>query len=114
MFYLQIRGLQRCFCQANNIHPKTNGLFVLYKVQTWVLKLVSLLFPLQIRYPNRPIVEFEIAAGEQMKITELRLAKLFSTKTKASSTGDQYSEAISKKAEGKLSSFSNSDFLLLI
>ena len=71
---------------------------------------MSLVFPLQIRYPNRPIVEFEIAAGEQMKITELRLAKLFSTKTKASSTGDQDSEAISKKAEGKLSSFSNSDF----
>lgn len=33
------------------------------------------------RYPNRPIVEFEIAAQEQMKITELRLAKLFSVET---------------------------------
>ncbi|XP_047318336.1 uric acid degradation bifunctional protein TTL isoform X2 [Impatiens glandulifera] len=29
------------------------------------------------RYTNRPIVEFEIAAMEQLKITELRLAKLF-------------------------------------
>ncbi|KAF6174384.1 hypothetical protein GIB67_034141 [Kingdonia uniflora] len=29
------------------------------------------------RYPNKPIVEFEIAAQEQMKITELRLTKLY-------------------------------------
>lgn len=59
----------------------------------------EILAELKIRYLNRPIVECEIAAGEQMKITELRLAKLFSTKTKASSTGNEYSEAISKKAE---------------
>lgn len=32
------------------------------------------------RFRNRPIVELEIAAGEQQKITELRLAKLFSEK----------------------------------
>ncbi|KAL6513512.1 hypothetical protein OROGR_020998 [Orobanche gracilis] len=34
------------------------------------------------RYENRPIVEFEIAAEEQMKITELRLSKLFSANMK--------------------------------
>lgn len=38
---------------------------------------------LQGRYANRPIVELEIAAKEQMKITELRMAKLFSEKAKA-------------------------------
>lgn len=32
------------------------------------------------RFRNRPIVELEIAAGEQQKITELRLAKLVSEK----------------------------------
>jgi 5-hydroxyisourate hydrolase/2-oxo-4-hydroxy-4-carboxy-5-ureidoimidazoline decarboxylase len=32
------------------------------------------------RFRNRPIVELEIAAGEQQKITELRLAKLFAEK----------------------------------
>ncbi|CAH8388176.1 unnamed protein product [Eruca vesicaria subsp. sativa] len=34
------------------------------------------------RYANRRIVELEIAAKEQMKITELRMAKLFSEKAK--------------------------------
>ncbi|KAM3357703.1 uric acid degradation bifunctional protein TTL isoform X1 [Capsicum galapagoense] len=38
----------------------------------------EILTELKIRYQNRPIIEFEIAAQEQMKITELRLAKLFS------------------------------------
>ncbi|KAL3624558.1 hypothetical protein CASFOL_031226 [Castilleja foliolosa] len=33
------------------------------------------------RYQNRPIVELELAAQEQMKITELRLTKLFSADT---------------------------------
>lgn len=37
----------------------------------------EILAELKRRYPNRPIVEFEIAAQEQMKITELRLNKLF-------------------------------------
>ncbi|KAE9463008.1 hypothetical protein C3L33_05078, partial [Rhododendron williamsianum] len=40
----------------------------------------EILAELKKRYQNRPLVEFEIAAGEQMKVTELRLAKLFSTK----------------------------------
>ncbi|XP_022974962.1 uric acid degradation bifunctional protein TTL-like, partial [Cucurbita maxima] len=43
----------------------------------------EILAELKKRYSNRPIVEFEIAAQEQMKITELRLAKLFSTKQNA-------------------------------
>lgn len=36
------------------------------------------------RYQNRPLVEFELAAIEQMKITELRLSKLFSADAKIS------------------------------
>ncbi|CAH8357188.1 unnamed protein product [Eruca vesicaria subsp. sativa] len=39
-------------------------------------------FVMQGRYANRPIVELEIAAKEQMKITELPMAKLFSEKAK--------------------------------
>lgn len=58
---------------------------------------------LQKRYPNRPIVEFEIAAQEQMKITELRLANLFSTKTNASMSSDQFPvTTAAKKTEGTL------------
>ncbi|KAJ4952810.1 hypothetical protein NE237_029642 [Protea cynaroides] len=45
---------------------------------------------LQKQYPNRPIVEFEIAAQEQMKITELRLAKLFTVKGKSPPVGREY------------------------
>ncbi|XP_031275771.1 uric acid degradation bifunctional protein TTL isoform X2 [Pistacia vera] len=52
------------------------------------------------RYSNRPIIEFEIAALEQMKITELRLAKLFSAKPIAAST-DTADGA--KKAEDRMS-----------
>lgn len=62
---------------------------------------------LQKRFPNRPIVEFEIAAQEQMKITELRLAKLFSSKAKETSTGDHYPAAVAKKAEGNFISLWN-------
>ncbi|OVA01280.1 Transthyretin/hydroxyisourate hydrolase [Macleaya cordata] len=40
----------------------------------------QILSELKNRFPNRPIVEFEIAAREQMKITELRLAKLYAAK----------------------------------
>uniref|UniRef100_A0A1J3F959 Uric acid degradation bifunctional protein TTL n=1 Tax=Noccaea caerulescens TaxID=107243 RepID=A0A1J3F959_NOCCA len=42
----------------------------------------EMLAELKGRYANRPIVELEIAAKEQMKITELRIAKLFSEKAK--------------------------------
>ncbi|KAL2461003.1 Uric acid degradation bifunctional protein TTL [Abeliophyllum distichum] len=37
------------------------------------------------RYQNRPIVEFEVAAQEQMKVTDLRLSKLFTVKSAAAS-----------------------------
>ncbi|KAF3447589.1 hypothetical protein FNV43_RR12776 [Rhamnella rubrinervis] len=57
----------------------------------------EILAELKKRFPNRPIVEFEVAAQEQMKITELRLAKLFSSKAKEFSTGNQY--PVAKKAE---------------
>lgn len=50
------------------------------------------------RFHNRPILEFEIAAKEQMKITELRLAKLFSTKPEKASITDQSPTIISKQA----------------
>nr|AKF43403.1 transthyretin-like S-allantoin synthase protein [Pelargonium x hortorum] len=55
------------------------------------------------RYPNRPIVEFEIAAEEQMKIIELRLAKLFSSKERSALSGDQNSAIITKKVEDRVS-----------
>ncbi|XP_073060591.1 uric acid degradation bifunctional protein TTL-like isoform X2 [Primulina eburnea] len=49
------------------------------------------------RYQNRPIVEFELAAKEQMKITELRLSKLFSANaTAASATNIQYASDVAK------------------
>lgn len=64
-------------------------------------KIYYLCWSWQKRYTNRPIIEFEIAAQEQMKITELRLAKLFSAKAKASSATFQYS-ATAKTAEGTL------------
>ncbi|KAL5795169.1 hypothetical protein ACOSP7_003763 [Xanthoceras sorbifolium] len=59
----------------------------------------EILTELKKRYPNRPIVELEIAAQEQMKITELRLAKLFSTKAKAASTGYKHPADVAKKVE---------------
>ncbi|MBA0784437.1 hypothetical protein Gotri_026706 [Gossypium trilobum] len=59
----------------------------------------EILGELKNRYSNRPIHELEIASQEQMKITELRLRKLFSAKTKADSTGSQYSTAVASKAE---------------
>ena len=55
---------------------------------------------MQRRYTNRPIVEFEIAAQEQMKITELRLAKLFLSKENDPSTADKDSISVAKVAEG--------------
>ncbi|KAL5985434.1 hypothetical protein ACLOJK_027418 [Asimina triloba] len=44
----------------------------------------EILAELKKRYQNRPIVELEIASEEQIKIIELRLAKLFTAKGKAS------------------------------
>ncbi|KAJ0246007.1 Uric acid degradation bifunctional protein TTL [Hirschfeldia incana] len=48
----------------------------------------EMLAELKGRYANRPIVELEIAAKEQMKITELRMAKLFSEKAKGVSQAE--------------------------
>ncbi|KAB2026297.1 hypothetical protein ES319_D06G209600v1 [Gossypium barbadense] len=62
----------------------------------------EILGELKNRYSNRPIYELEIASQEQMKITELRLRKLFSAKTKADSTGSQYSTAVASKAEKRV------------
>ncbi|KAK7261260.1 hypothetical protein RIF29_27568 [Crotalaria pallida] len=59
----------------------------------------EILAELKRRYTNRPIVEFEIAAQEQMKITELRLAKLFSSRENISTTTDKDSTIVAKKAE---------------
>nr|AKF43402.1 transthyretin-like S-allantoin synthase protein [Pelargonium transvaalense] len=63
----------------------------------------EILAELKRRYPNRPIVEFEIAAQEQMKIIELRLEKLFSSNEKPASTGNQYSAIAVKKVEDRVS-----------
>ncbi|CAJ1948680.1 unnamed protein product [Sphenostylis stenocarpa] len=52
----------------------------------------EILAELKRRYTNRPIVEFEIAAQEQMKITELRLAKLFSSREDISSKSAKKAE----------------------
>ncbi|XP_023540278.1 uric acid degradation bifunctional protein TTL isoform X2 [Cucurbita pepo subsp. pepo] len=63
----------------------------------------KILAELKKRYSNRPIIEFEIAAQEQMKITELRLAKLFSTKQNVSSTKESYPPAFARKVEDRVS-----------
>nr|AKF43377.1 transthyretin-like S-allantoin synthase protein [California macrophylla] len=63
----------------------------------------EILAELKKRYPNRPIIEFEIAADEQMKVTELRLAKLFATKAEAASAYDQHPMTLEKKAEDRVS-----------
>jgi len=47
-------------------------------------------------------VELEIAAMEQMKITELRMAKLFSDKAKVISETDSSSSPVSTKPQGIL------------
>ncbi|KAK8629716.1 hypothetical protein V6N13_078547 [Hibiscus sabdariffa] len=59
----------------------------------------EILAELKNRYSNRPIVELEIASQEQMKITELRLRKLFSTQSKSDSASNRYSSAVASKAE---------------
>ncbi|KAK4752383.1 hypothetical protein SAY87_021181 [Trapa incisa] len=60
----------------------------------------EILVELKNRYQNRPIVEFQVAAEEQMKITELRLAKLLSGKDHASSASDDTNMiGVAKKSE---------------
>ncbi|KAK1401418.1 Hydroxyisourate hydrolase [Heracleum sosnowskyi] len=51
----------------------------------------EILAELKRRYSNRPLVEFEIAAQEQMKITELRLHKLFSVAANTPTSDTQFS-----------------------
>ncbi|KAF7824274.1 uric acid degradation bifunctional protein TTL isoform X1 [Senna tora] len=64
----------------------------------------EILAELKRRYPNRPLLEFENASQEQMKITELRLAKLFTTRATDSSPAVKFPSIASKKAEeGRLS-----------
>nr|ACR37269.1 unknown [Zea mays]ACR37343.1 unknown [Zea mays] len=46
----------------------------------------EVLAELKRRYTNRPIVELEAAAQEELKITELRLTKLFSLEPTVPST----------------------------
>jgi 5-hydroxyisourate hydrolase/2-oxo-4-hydroxy-4-carboxy-5-ureidoimidazoline decarboxylase len=59
----------------------------------------------QKRYTNRPIVELEIASQEQMKITEIRLAKLFTSKKAISSTTDKNCTVAARNAEGTFKHF---------
>ena len=54
----------------------------------------------QRRYANRPIVELEGAAQEELKITELRLAKLFSSVTAAPTTSAEGHISQADKAAG--------------
>ncbi|XP_044363103.1 uric acid degradation bifunctional protein TTL isoform X2 [Triticum aestivum] len=49
----------------------------------------EVLAELKRRYANRPIVELEAAAEEELKISELRLTKLFSAETAAPPTSDR-------------------------
>ncbi|CAN1299473.1 Uric acid degradation bifunctional protein TTL [Linum perenne] len=57
----------------------------------------EILLQLKKRYENRPIVEFEIAAQEQMKVTELRLAKLFSTTTRSELSSGKASQVPTRR-----------------
>lgn len=57
------------------------------------------------RYVNRPIIELEIAAQEQIKITELRLCKLFSLQTDASTEAktEIATDIVNKAGEDRIS-----------
>ncbi|XP_050237360.1 uric acid degradation bifunctional protein TTL-like isoform X2 [Mercurialis annua] len=66
----------------------------------------EILAELKRRYENKPIVELEIAAQEQMRITELRLQKLFSAKSKAVSTSSQCLTEFATKLAADLNSSS--------
>nr|XP_027106760.1 uric acid degradation bifunctional protein TTL-like isoform X1 [Coffea arabica] len=66
---------------------------------------LEILAEMKKRYVNRPIVELEIAAQEQMKITELRLSKLFSLQKDASSEAktDNATDIVNKAGEDRIS-----------
>lgn len=59
---------------------------------------------LQRRYQNRPIVEFELAAQEQMKVTEFRLSKLFTVNSATVSQIQTKNAADVTKAGGDFAS----------
>ncbi|KAL9256285.1 Uric acid degradation bifunctional protein TTL-like protein [Drosera capensis] len=54
---------------------------------------------LQRRFSNRSIDEFEIAAQEQMKITEIRLSKLFPDKANTAAPSYQHQATAAEKLE---------------
>jgi len=60
----------------------------------------EVLAELKRRYTNRPIVEIENAAQEELKITELRLAKLFSLEPTVPSHTTEHPTIQSDKAAG--------------
>ncbi|KAH6767570.1 transthyretin-like protein [Perilla frutescens var. hirtella] len=57
------------------------------------------------RYGNRPIIEFDLAANEQMKITELRMSKLFSANATAGSITKtpHTTDVVTKAGEDRMS-----------
>ncbi|GJN41037.1 hypothetical protein PR202_gn00360 [Eleusine coracana subsp. coracana] len=63
----------------------------------------EVLAELKRRYVNRPIIELEVAAQEELKITELRLAKLFSSEPMVPSSGTEGPAINSDKAAGSSS-----------
>ncbi|KAK6143069.1 hypothetical protein DH2020_023417 [Rehmannia glutinosa] len=64
----------------------------------------EILAELKRRYQNRPIVEFKLAAEEQMKITELRLSKLFpANTTDISTTKIPHATDVTKAGEDRVS-----------
>uniref|UniRef100_A0A7N0TIP1 Hydroxyisourate hydrolase n=1 Tax=Kalanchoe fedtschenkoi TaxID=63787 RepID=A0A7N0TIP1_KALFE len=62
----------------------------------------EILAELKKRFSNRPIVEFEIAAQEQMKVTELRLLKLIQTNSLSPSTAAPHPTPDVKKMEDRV------------
>ncbi|KAF7042182.1 hypothetical protein CFC21_051847 [Triticum aestivum] len=60
----------------------------------------EVLAELKRRYANRPIVELEAAAEEELKISELRLTKLFSAETAAPPTSGENHISQPDKAAG--------------
>uniref|UniRef100_A0A0E0KEK2 Uncharacterized protein n=1 Tax=Oryza punctata TaxID=4537 RepID=A0A0E0KEK2_ORYPU len=62
----------------------------------------EVLAELKRRYENRPIVELEVAAQEELKITELRIAKLFSSEAASPSSVEENPTSQSDKAADRM------------
>ncbi|CAH9096355.1 unnamed protein product [Cuscuta europaea] len=62
----------------------------------------DILTELKRRYEHRPIIELEIAAGEQMRITELRLAKLFQAELDGAIVSKAHSITDTSKLEDRM------------